>query len=170
DLLEERGGGDGATHLGTLGHVAREEVELVERRGVLDRALALHALLRAALPLLLGEAALAARALAWLALHGAVRVPLRDDDQLARAEELLVHLAEGDVVGVLRVEERGTGRRVADLEEVLEVEPEGEERNQPHRHRRPPPAAREPDEAVLDGEVEAAEDGAEDVGEAGDGE
>src|SRR5207249_7545483 len=100
-----------------------------------------HALLRAALPLLLGEAAPAVRALAWLAPHGAVRVPLRDDDQLARAEELLVHLAEGDVVGVLREEERRAGRRVADLEEVMEVEPEGEQGDQPDRHRRPPPAA-----------------------------
>src|SRR5213076_553317 len=61
DLLEQRGDRHGAAHLGALRHVAREEVELAERRGVLDRALALHALLRPALPLLLGEAARAVR-------------------------------------------------------------------------------------------------------------
>src|SRR5207245_11579985 len=88
DLLEERGGGDGAAHLGALGHVAREEVELVERRGVIDRAVALHALIRAALPSLLGGAALAARALAGRARHGAVCVPLGAYDQPTRPERL----------------------------------------------------------------------------------
>src|SRR5262249_57465428 len=98
-------------------HVAGEEVEIAEGVRLLERTLGVEALLAAARTVLLGQAELAAVALAGLPAHRAVGVALGDHHQLARAEELLVHLAEGDVVGVARVEQRRPRRRVADLQE-----------------------------------------------------
>ena len=163
DLLEQRRRRDRAAHFGPLRHVAAEEIELVEGLGVLDRSLALLACLAAARALLLGTTGLAGVAGARLPAVGAVRLPLGDDDQLARAEELLVHLPEGDVVGMVGIEKRRAGRRVADLQEMLEVEADAEQREQADRHRAAPPAAGEPEEAALDRLVERAEEPAEAV-------
>ena len=76
-------------------HVAREEVEVVERVGVLDRALALHALLarRQASGVVRAGSACTASPSHGLPALRAVRGALGDDHELARAEELLVHLA-----------------------------------------------------------------------------
>ena len=170
DLLQEGGRRHRAAHLRPLAHVAREQVEVVQRVGVLDRPLPLHALLVAADALLLRQAEGAAITLARLAADGAVGVPLRDHHQLAGAEELLVHLSEGDVVGVVRVEERRTRRRVADLQPVLEVQAEGEESDEADGHHRAPPLTRDPDEETLDGRVDPREERPEEIGETADGE
>ena len=81
---------------------------------------------------------------------------LGDDHQLAGdADELLVHLAEGDVVRMIGVQQRGARLGVAGLQLVREVQPEG------HRARRtrattaqrllPVPSV---DQAARDGVVE----------------
>src|SRR5262249_54404552 len=156
--------------LGLLRHVVREQVEVVQRVGVLDRTVALLAGLRRRTGVLRTElTALAAVALAWLPRDRAERGALGDDDELARAGELLVHLAEGDVVRVVGVEERGAGRRVADLELGLVVDADPEQYEQRGAHGPATPALGEPDQRALDDLVDPAEEIAEGVGEAADG-
>ena len=70
---------------------------------------------------------------------------------------------------MVRVEERRTRRRVADLQPVLEVQAEGEERDEADGHHRAPPLTRDPDEAALDGSVDPREERPEEIGETADG-
>src|SRR5262249_316252 len=144
-------------------------VEVVERVGILDRAVALLAGLRRRTGVLRTElTALAAVALARLPRDRTERGALGDDDELAPAGELLAHLVEGAVAGVGGVEEAGAGRRVADLELGLVVDADPEQYEQRGAHGPAPPALGEPDQRTLDDEVDPAEEIAEGVGEAAD--